>query len=539
MLAIRNRSRRGLLAAALATALAAPAAALAADELVLLARVGPWPAVSGLVGYGGRLWFVNSVKFVNHNSADVHSYDPATGEHRYEAHLFSQDAGDPVVHRGLLYWPFEDPRWSTGRGEFMATDGRAWRWGYLPKGRAFHVHAMAAHEDALYAATSAWRAGLQRSRDGGATWEVLHDQPTPEGRVSRITSLASMGGTLYAGLTTWSAAGANLLRLEGQSLRPVAGWPRAHAVRALAAWRGRLYGVIVVDNEASLWRTDGAGAERLTALDGHFVRALAAGPRALWAVTADKGSGALWRSPDGLAWEPRRRFAEAEPAAVAVHGGRVYVGAIGPGATGSLWGPAPPAAAAAAAAATLSPRPPPATPARTTTRLAKLDRLLASPRAYGRHAPQILAALRPLALGGAPGAGRALSRRLAGPFPRRRLAMFGANLSVTAATVGRWYLMWALAMNGHGRVPPALIGAPWTAAPTPPEKYLEAPPGAAWAAARLGQDDRTTITALCARLGRAGDPRWLEGDIVGALTALSGRRFGYDAKAWRAWWARR
>jgi hypothetical protein len=30
------------------------------------------------VAYGGRVWFVNSIKFVDHNSADVYSYDPVS-----------------------------------------------------------------------------------------------------------------------------------------------------------------------------------------------------------------------------------------------------------------------------------------------------------------------------------------------------------------------------------------------------------------------------------------------------------------------------
>jgi hypothetical protein len=69
--------------------------ARAGDALVPVARPGPWPGVSGLIGYAGRVWFVNSVKFVDHNSADIYSYDPATGAARYERHLFSQDAGAP------------------------------------------------------------------------------------------------------------------------------------------------------------------------------------------------------------------------------------------------------------------------------------------------------------------------------------------------------------------------------------------------------------------------------------------------------------
>ena len=166
----RGCNRRAVRATALAVIAALLCGPLpaAAEKLVPLGRGLEWSGVSGLIGYQGRLWFANSVKFVNHNSADVYSYHPQTGRARYEKHLFSQDAGDPVVAGGLLYWPFEDARFSPGRGEFMVTDGKNWRWYVLPEGRAFHTHAMAALGGTLYAASSAWRARLLRSRDLGA-----------------------------------------------------------------------------------------------------------------------------------------------------------------------------------------------------------------------------------------------------------------------------------------------------------------------------------------------------------------------------------
>ena len=77
--------------------------AKAQDRLVAPVEGLHWPQVSSLIGYAGRLWFVNSRKYVNHNSADIWSYYPAMGKARYERHLLSQDAGDPVVHEGLLY----------------------------------------------------------------------------------------------------------------------------------------------------------------------------------------------------------------------------------------------------------------------------------------------------------------------------------------------------------------------------------------------------------------------------------------------------
>jgi hypothetical protein len=29
---------------------------------------------------------------------------------------------------------------------------------------------------------------------------------------------------------------------------------------------------------------------------------------------------------------------------------------------------------------------------------------------------------------------------------------------------------------------------------------------------------------------------WLRGDVVGALSAATGQRYGYDVDAWRRWW---
>ena len=223
-----DRARRAALAAALLWALPA-----SAEPLVLLARPGPWPAVSGLVGYGERLWFANSALFEDHNAADVYSYDPATGKVRFEANLFSQGPGTPVVAGGLLYWPFEDARASTGRGEFMLTDGRRWRWHVLPEGQVFHVHAMAALGGALYAATSAWRAGIQRSDDGGRRWRIVYEHPSAPRTVSRFTELAELDERLYAGLSAWRQDGIKLWRVGADGAAPVGAWPEGENGRAI------------------------------------------------------------------------------------------------------------------------------------------------------------------------------------------------------------------------------------------------------------------------------------------------------------------
>lgn len=530
-------------AAVLALAAAAPGNAAENLVLVPVAEVGPWSGISELIGYGDRLWFVNSVKFVNHNSADLYSYGPKTGAVRFERHLFSQDAGQPVVAEGLLYWPFEDPRFSAGRGEYMVTNGRDWQWRALPAARAFHLHAMASLGGRLFAATSAWRAGLQRSGDRGTSWEVLYDHPTEDGTVSRITTLAALDGMLYAGLTAWAQPGIKLLRLDGDSLTTLPGWPAGGSTRALVPWRGQLYAVNLGPAGGALWRTDGERVEHLPAFDDRNLRALAGGTEALWAVSAGEGSGILWHSSDGSAWSQAFEFPDDEPLDIAVYAGAVYVGTKGPGGLGRLWGPPPPAPALAAIAA--PPLPPrPTMPAGAEARrgaglLAEIDGILAEGIADEARTRQTLARLGTLAQSASPGLGEALAERLRGPLPGGSFRMFGGRIEVPADKFVRWYLLRAMALNGGGRVPPKMIGLPFAAKPNRAEKYLETAPGAAFAAAQLDQADAETVAALIARLGANGDPPWLAGDIVGALSALTGRDFGYDAAAWRRWWQER
>ena len=259
----------------------------------------------------------------------------------------------------------------------------------------------------------------------------------------------------------------------------------------------------------------------------------------LLAVTSHDGNGALWRSADGTEWRKMQAFEGAEPIDLAVYGGAVYVGTVGPEGTGSLWGPAPPA-----------PVGPPSSP-RTFAKpnlvmdpgapgsVAAIDAVLADPDAYENHGAAILAQLRPLTLRRVPAVGDALTRRMAGPFPDIHVDLFGGQIQVPGAQLARWYMLWAIAYSGGGYVPSELLLEPWRARRNNAEKYLEPVPAAAWAISTLGQNDEATLGALITRLGRSGDPDWLEGDIVGALTALSGERFGYDREAWRAWWAGR
>jgi hypothetical protein len=548
---VSNRTRQGNLGLLTCLVLAALGARPAPAQEVLpeLARVGPWPVASRLIGYGDRLWLASSVKGVNHNSAELYSYDPRRGDLRYERHLFSQDAGQPLVFGGLLYWPFEDSRFSLGWGHFMVTDGARWRLGTIPTARIFHVHALAALDGRLVAATSAWRAGLQASPDGGLHWEELYDHPTAERQVSRLTELialpkglsGALPGALVGALR--DPAGRRLVIYDGAGLRDLPGWPQGRPVLGLAAHEGALYGLIEEAEGTALWRSDGETSARVSApRPGWRPRGLAAGAGGLWTASAEAAGGLVWHSAGGVDWRVRHRLTGGAPREIALYGGRPYVAGAGDDGRGILWGPAPPAAlepavgptAAMTALDLLGHRFSDETdwPALGST----LDRALEDPASYEGGAR---AAIRDLvyraALAGPPEG--FFAARLQRRFPERRLSLIGGAASPSAAAVGRWILLWGMALARRGPVPPELIGAPWQAPPNRAEKYFQAAPAAIWAAAAIGQDDRATIAALIGRLGRAGDPEWLTGDAAGALTALTGRRFGFDQGAWRAWWA--
>ena len=141
-----------------------------------------------------------------------------------------------------------------------------------------------------------------------------------------------------------------------------------------------------------------------------------------------------------------------------------------------------------------------------------------------------------LARADAPGLGAALTARLEAPFPERSLTFYGGQVKVGAAALARWNLLWILAQQGGGQVSPSLLAVPWDLPANRPEKYFHPAPAAAWTMAQLGQADTASLAALVARLNFPGDPDWLAGDIVGALTALTEQRFGHDYDAWLSWW---
>ena len=516
------------------------AASARADDLPLvkLAEIGPWSSVSGLIGFRDRLWFVNSVKYVNHNSADLYSYSPASGNTRFEHHLFSQDSGDPAVLGGRLYWPFEDARGSAGVAEFMATDGTHWDWRTIPGVLGFHAHAFIAHDGALYAGLSAWQAVIARSDDGGVTWRIVYRHPTPEKHVTRITAFAALDGRLFAGVTAERETAPKLLIQTKDGFAPVAGWPERGANIALTSFKGWVYGAHRSRDEASTWRSDGADVERVTALDGTHVQAFTVVRDTLYAAIDDGRAGRLMASEDGSSWRVAFEFPDARPIALAAFQDRLFVGAEGPVDHGALWGPPPDRSAATTDELPVGALPDPpdsfASNDDATTALQEFGERLLSPASFGHH---LSALVEPFARSRRALIGPWLQHRLSAKFPEGEVSMFGGGVDIARRDIARWYMLRAMGLNGHGRVPPALLAEPLRAPRNAAEKYFDIAPLATWVAAVLHQDDPETIEALVDRLGVSGEPPWFTGDLVGALQTLTGQRFGYDIEAWKAWWA--
>lgn len=305
--------------------------------MIRLARTGPWPAVSELIIYDGRIWFANSQPYVDNNAADIYSYDPATSALRFERGLFSQDVGIPAVVDGRLFLPFEDPRLNMSIGEYAVTDGHAWHWRRLPEGTAFHTHAIDRCGDELLAVTGAWEAQLHASKDDGQTWRLVSIYPAKEAKFSRLIAITSWKGRCFIGASARGRKDGELLEWRDGHLTPVIGWPFGGQTDHLVAWNERLLALNHTGAGSRLLAFDGEAVRPVVMPTSGQLRDLAADGDTLWAVVSDGSSGRLWRTTDGTTWEETQRFDEV-PIAVTAFAGNVFVGTFATGG-GSLWGP--------------------------------------------------------------------------------------------------------------------------------------------------------------------------------------------------------
>ncbi len=251
-------------------------------------------------------------------------------------------------------------------------------------------------------------------------------------------------------------------------------------------------------------------------------------------MSAEDRGGTLWQSTDGTDWRAIGSLSHGKPEEIAVTAEGVYVTGAGDDGRGILWGrPDRPGPIDADAPHAVLPR----APAQSVDLDAlgrSLDRALREPESYAEHGAILRDLVHAAARGGAPAT--FFSERLRRPMARHEVPLIGGDVRVPADRLGRWILLWGMAIGGRGRVPLELILEPWRAEANGSQKYFAAPPMAIRAAAAVGQRDRATVAALIERLARPEDPLWLRGDAIGALAALTGQRFAYDIAAWRAWW---
>jgi hypothetical protein len=509
-----------------------------AAELGVLARPGPWPVADRLIAYQGRIWFSTAVKGVDHNSADIWSFDPTSQESQFERYLFSQNTGHPVVHKGLLYWPHEDMRIGLGAGVVSVTNGVDWRDLLVPADDPMmHTHATAEWRGQLVAAMAGWNSVLAASDDAGKSWRLLVNDPPKSGSFHRYNDVAALGDRLF--VRHWQDTGLSLGEFRDGHVAAVEAWPNNRYFSPLTRFAGALYALVDADDgKAELWRIDLHGAEKVdVGTAGLDMRQLISDGKSLWFIARTGNGGQLWSSADGQVFLPGDTFRGGlAHSAAAAAPGKIFVGGQGADGKAILWGPPPTTGVDVPGLAVLPEQ-------RVGTALAfdgdaekrRLRAVLIAPDNYQRHGRPLRKALREVLLLNPPP--DFFASLLEAEVPEQDIEIFGGRFTVPARDMATWQILAAMAQNGDRSVPSELLTGPWQRQPNRPQKWFDALLIAMHAVQLSGQSDRETVDALMGRLDNAGDPDWLQSQVTGTLTAITGEHFAYDKAAWTKWWA--
>ncbi len=492
-----------------------------------LAEIGPWPYASRLIGYRGRIWFAASVKYRNHNSSDIWSLDPLTGDKRLERNLFSQDAGEPLVYNDLLYWPHEDALLAGGTGEISATNGEDWASYTIDSALMYHTSELHVYKGNLLAVTGARNAGLQLSPDGGISWSKTYDH-VPKGRhIARIRYMTEYKGEYYATLRDEKKQ--RLVKWNGRNFDGVNSFPKNKPIREIMVHNDALYAIVGKADNREIWKSDGKTSQSL-GLRGSFADIASDGQR-LWSVTAD---GRLF-SFDG-AWEEHLSLKGGTPLSIVIIYGNIYVAGSSKDKKAIIWGTRNTPNIAKIAPAKLKQQYPNASEALDWDMLGnEIDAILSAEETYqGRRNNALSILLIQAVRNGAPDG--FFTQRLKADIPDIHVRTFGGDNQTKASDIAIATLINAMAKSGHKNVPVQLLKQPWTAKPNSYEKYLELPLVALKAINDMGQNDAATVKALIDRLSYKDDPKWFTSQVIGTLTAVTGQHFGYDSKAWRRYY---
>ncbi len=510
-----------------------------AAELAVLARPGPWPVADNLVVYQNKIWFSAAVKGVNHNSADIWSYEPTHKNLQFERYLFTQDTGYPTVHKGYLYWPHEDMRIGLGNGMVTVTDGRTWQTRTIAsQDHMMHTHAVAEWRGQLVAALAGWNSSLAVSSDGGKDWQLLVNDKPRVGRFHRYNHLAVLGEHLY--VRHWETTGMSLAEYRDGEIKDVVSWPKNRTFSKLVRFKDALYSLVRNDDgENQLWRLKDGVARPLEVKTGGAGKVLlVSDQQALWIITADRNQGRLWVSDDGLTFVAQHSFHGGWPySAVVLQPGKVYVGGEGADGRAVLWGPS---ASPSQVALTAAPPPLMSDPYRNRNfdidgARQRMALALGDPASYARRGRPLQGVINDLLRQGP--ADGFFASFLEQSVPEQSVPTFGGRFQVPLREIANWQLLSAMAQNAEPRIPLRFLQKPWLRKSNGPQKWSDELLIALHTVQRVKQNDQKTIDLLINRLADPGDPDWLQSQISGTLVGLTGRHFAYDTDAWKKWWA--
>ena len=510
------------------------------ESLQVLAQPAPWPVADHLIVYKGRVWFSTSVKGVDHNSADIWSLDPATGDTRFERYLFSQDAGDPVVHKGLLYWPQEDMRIGIGAGAVSVTDGQNWRDLFVPvPDHMMHTHATTEWRGKLVAAMAGWNGAIAVSDDAGDSWSVIANDAPKTGSFHRYNDVVSAGGRLF--IKHWENTGTSLAEYRDGSVVSLEDWPSGRTIHSMAAHGDALF--VVADNEAGdqvLWRVDDAGVRALQMLPADLTPQLVISDgQSLWIVAREGDGGRLWSSPNGYNFQPGDTFKGGTPySAVALSPGTIYVSGEGHDGMAIVWGPKHVDLMPSPVSDALVPKRLSATDPDFDTESAYLSikDSLASPNAYQNHARSLRSEINAVLQSNPPS--EFFTSLLSAAVPDIDIDIFGGRATAAASDMAKWFILGAMARQGIGTVPVQILSTSWRRSENRPQKWFAPLLIGLYAVQVSGQNDRATIETLINRLREADDPPWLSSQVTGSLSSITGQSFAYDIGGLIDWWDR-
>ncbi len=511
-----------------------------ADEPHRVAHFPSWPGVSQLITYDQRVWLVNSQPYKDTNVADVYSYAPSAGRLSYERSLFSQDAGNPVVYQGLLYWPFEDPRRSAGAGEFAVTDGRVWQWNSMQSGSVMHVHAMNVCDNQLVAVTGSWTGQLHR-QTGKKDWQLQYDYPSGAAPFSRLVNVTEYNGECFVAASANGKVEPKLFRIDSDGTSALQDWPSSDRVDSLTVHRDKLFAFADTGGSRQLLEFDGSSTSSLTIEQGHRPAALHSNGENLWLLTRssdeNNARGRLWLYTDDGAFESVATIKH-PPISITSYANALYIGTYHHSG-GGLWRYEIDGAEAVANADTKTyfASPVSLTSDNKLTEMLydELHALLRDPASTENYARILRRSLANHPQAEKPEFGQAITRLLGVEFDSTLIPMFTRD-PVPKVKLIRWYLLTTLAINGYGRVDPALIVAQDKLDSTGSGKQFEPSVAAIAATGWLNQNDPQTLKALISRLNRSSDPLWVKADVIGALSAVTGKSYGYDIAMWNRWW---